>query len=299
MGDLVPTDFDRQIRALPAEGGPSGAEWADRLPRLLRELLGEWGLVPSGPTRHGRYAVVVPVTGEDLPARGAALKIGWPHHESATEHLALRHWGGAGAVTLLRADPARGALLLERLTDEDLTQAWDEQACEIVGGLFGQLHVTPFAQAPRLSSWARRQAEVIGDAALPPRMASRAGSLVRDLISDPSCDATLLHGDLHYENVLSDGTDWVAIDPKPMAGHPAFEIAPMLWNRAEEMGTGSSFRYLVRRRAEILCEVGEISWEAMRGWTVVREVVNAMWATRDDDAARVSLAVTIIKALDD
>ena len=62
MGDLVPTDFDRHIRALPAEGGPSGAEWADRLPRLLRELLGEWGLVPSGPTRHGRCAVVVPVT---------------------------------------------------------------------------------------------------------------------------------------------------------------------------------------------------------------------------------------------
>ena len=162
----------------------------------------------------------------------------------------------------------------------------------------------PYPQAPRLSAWARRQAQALTTTrdALPRRVIEQAHSLVAELASDPDCDATLVHSDLHYETVLSDGTDWVAIDPKPMAGHPVFEIAPMLWNRVEEMGTGSSFRYLVRRRTEVLCDTAGITWEAARDWTIVREVVNAMWAVEaggPEARERVSRALALVKAVDD
>ena len=301
--DLVPTSFAEHIRGLPAEGGPSGADWLDQLPALVSGLLDEWGLTPCAEVRHGQTALVVPVRGDDLPRNGAVLKVVWPHAEAATEHLALRRWDGHGAVRLLRADPARGALLLERLTTEDLTEVWDEQACEVVGGLYRALHVEPYPQAPRLSAWARRQADDLAEVdALPRRMVERARSLIVSLTADAACDATLIHSDLHYENVLSDGTDWVAIDPKPMAGHPAFEIAPMLWNRVEEMGTGSSFRYLVRRRTEVLCDTAGITWEAARDWTIVREVVNAMWSIEaggPEARERVSRALALVKAVDD
>ncbi len=303
VAGLVPAPFVDRISRLGPEDGPSGAEWVARLPALLAGLLDDWGLTPFAEVRHGQTAVAIPVLGEDLPRDGAVLKVVWPHAEAATEHLALRRWDGLGAVRLLRADPGRGALLLERLTTEDLTEVWDEQACEVVGGLYRRLHVDPYPQAPRLSGWARRQAAALAEVdALPRRVVERVRVLVDALTADPACDATLVHTDLHYENVLSDGTDWVAIDPKPMAGHPAFEIAPMLWNRADEMGTGASFRYLLRRRAEVLCEAGGIAWEAARDWTIVRETVNAMWALEDDAADgrdRVSLAMSIIKAIDD
>ncbi|MFL0460486.1 aminoglycoside phosphotransferase family protein [Kytococcus sedentarius] len=306
--DLVPAAFAARMRELPAEGGPTGEAWVDGLPRLLDEVLETWQLTPESPGWAGRCSLVLPVTGPDLP-RGAALKLGWPHHESATEHLALRHWNGRGAVQLLRADPARGVLLLERLTAEDLTDLWDEEACRVVGGLYADLHTRPFPQAPRLSEWARRQSAALADAgshaggpALPPRMVTHARSLIEDLTSDPDCDATLLHGDLHYENVLSDGTDWVAIDPKPMAGHPAFEVLPMLVNRTDEMGTGASFRYLLRRRAEVLCEVAGFEWDAVRDWSLVRETVNALWAAQAGGPGtrhRIGLAMTVLKALGD
>lgn len=302
--ELVPPPFADRIRGLGPEGGPSGEEWVARLPGLVATLLEEWGLVPDGEVRHRHTAVVVPFRGEGLPRAGAVLKVVWPHAEAATEHLALRRWDGVGAVRLLRADPARSALLLERLTTQDLTEVWDEQACEIVGRLYRQLHVDPYPQAPRLSTWARHQAEALTTMtdALPRRVIEQAHSLVAELTSDPGCDGTLVHTDLHYENVLSDGTDWVAIDPKPMAGHPGFEIAPMLWNRAAEMGVGASLRYLVRRRVEVLCEESGTSWEAARDWSVVREVVNAMWAARVGGPGareRVSLAMTLVKALGD
>ena len=95
-------------------------EWAiflDRLPALVRDLMGEWQLTSDGEPTHGFAAVVVPV--RTSSGRPAALKVGWPHEEAEHEHLALQHWHGHGAVQLLRADPRRFALLLERLHRED------------------------------------------------------------------------------------------------------------------------------------------------------------------------------------
>ena len=70
------------------------------------------------------------------------LKVGWPHVDSAQEHLALRAWNGHGAVRLVAADPARGALLLERLdSTRDLGSVDIDEACAIVGGLHRSLHV--------------------------------------------------------------------------------------------------------------------------------------------------------------
>ncbi|GAB3111919.1 streptomycin 6-kinase [Janibacter alkaliphilus] len=292
---LVPSPFAEQISRHDPEGGPSGADWLAELPRLLAGILDEWGLSVDGSPAWGQTALVVPVRGDVGPA---ALKVVWPHPEARAEHLALRAWDGRGAVRLLRADPGRWVLLLERLTIEDLGEMWDEEACRVVGGLYRELHLPALPQLPRLSAWTEQQVADLHPR-LPRALATRARSLAARLVADPACDATLVHGDLHYANVLSDGTEWVAIDPKPMAGHPAFEVASMLWNRTEEMGTGPAFRYLLRRRVEVLCEAGALAWDDARDWSVVREVVNASWALADGDDARVSLAMTIVKALGD
>jgi streptomycin 6-kinase len=34
----------------------------------------------------------------------------------------------------------------------------------------------------------------------------------------------LLHGDLHQDNILSQGDDWLVIDPKGVIGFPINEI---------------------------------------------------------------------------
>ena len=116
--------------------------------------------------------------------------------------------------------------------------------------------------------------------------------------TDPDVDAWLLHTDLHYENVLR-GTRqaWLAIDPKPTAGDRAFEVAPALWNRADELGTGSSVRWNLRRRLEIVCEHADIDEDRAKAWTIVREVDNA--TDPAEGSGRASLAVAIIKAMND
>lgn len=305
--ELVPEAFRAFVHRFSARegavGGPSGADWAARLPRLLADVVDDWGLEPLGVGSTGWTAVVVPVRRDGAHL---ALKLVWPHVESRDEPLVLRHWDGRGAVRLVAADPARSALLLEALDPtRDLRSVDVDGACRTIGELLRQLHVPAPAGLRPLSTFAHEQLARLQEAegALPRRMLERTATLVRELTADDRCDATLVHTDLHYENVLaslpgSGRPDWLAIDPHAMAGHPGFEIQPLLRNRTDELGTGSTFRYLVRRRLEICCEAAEIDEEEALAWTYVHTAMEAGSAAGDGDRDAVSFNVALLKALD-
>jgi streptomycin 6-kinase len=303
---LIPAAFRESIRGWSAEqgrvGGPSGAQWSDRLPRLLAQVLDDWDLTPVGVGRTGYSAVVVPVTRAGQPL---CLKVAWPHLEGRDEALALRLWDGRGAVRLVAADPARGALLLEALdADRDLRAVDIDTACQVAGSLLAQLNVPAPGGLRPLSEYAREQVgRLATTGGVPRRFAERAGGLVRDLTADPDCDSTLLHTDLHFENILATlpGTgrpEWVAIDPHTMAGHPGFELQPLVRNREDELGTGSAFRYLVRRRVEIAAEAAGIDEDLALGWTYVHTAMQARWAAEGDEHDLLTFNLALLKALD-
>ncbi len=307
--DLVPAHFAHAVSSYPADGWTSGEDWVEALPALLSDLLAEWDLEPAGPAMFGACALAVPVRllGAGRDAAGvsgeAVLKVGWPHPEAATESLALQSWNGHGAVRLLRADPARFALLLERLHERDLTRVDIDEACEVLGGLLATLRRPAHPRVPRLDDWAGRQATELRAAppVIPRRYLDQAAALASELVVRRPAEERLLHTDLHYTNVLAAyRSPWLAIDPKPMAGDVAFEVAPALWNRAGELGTGSQVRWSLRRRLEIICERSGIDEGRARAWTIVREADNAVDLAADPQARdRISLAVMIIKAMND
>jgi streptomycin 6-kinase len=312
MYDLIPAMFAHTVSGYDADGHASGEDWIDDLPGLIGALLREWELEPAGRPSSGVCAVAIPVRllGPGRAVVGASgegiLKISWPHPEAATEYLALQGWNGHGAVRLVRADPARFALLLERLHPRDLTGVDIDEACGVLGDLLGLLRRPAHPRVPSLAAYAERSAEELraAPAVLPRRYLDQAAALAVELTEGSPAEVRLLHTDLHYTNVLSaDRAPWLAIDPKPMAGDVAFEVAPALWNRADELGTGSEVRWSLRRRLELICERAGIDEGRARAWTIVREASNAVDAAsagRDASAHdRVSLAVTIIKAMND
>ncbi|GAY17778.1 aminoglycoside phosphotransferase family protein [Mycobacterium sp. shizuoka-1] len=293
------TDLPAQVRAMAARG-PQWATWVDALPRLTRDVLGQWRLRPDGPATHGHCSLVLPVRTADATA--AVLKLGFPDDESEHEHLALRRWGGHGAARLLSADPRRRALLLERLGADDLTGRSDVEACQVVAGLYRQLHVPALPQLRTLTSyldsWTAELAALPRSAPIPRRLVEQALSLSGDLSADPADADRVIHTDLHYANVLAGRRQpWLVIDPKPVNGDPHYEIAPMLWNRFDELA--GDVRGGVRRRFYTLVDTAGFDEDRARAWVVVRMMLNAMWAVRDGERRWLTTCIAVAKAVQD
>ena len=188
---------------------------------LEGRLEGETGARVFTATRSNGTPVVLKLTDPD--DRDA-------EHEAA----ALTAWDGDGAVRLLEHDPERGAFLLERL--EPGTQAWEldeDEATLVVADVLRRLHrVSPAPGHPfvLLADAARGWAVELPE--LRP--------VVDDLLADPT-PQVLLHQDLHGGNVLRSARGWLAIDPKPLVGDPAFDVASLVRDRdPSETGNSSS-----------------------------------------------------------
>jgi streptomycin 6-kinase len=304
----IPARWAEQARL-----SPEWASWFERLPGLAAAMLDEWRLSLDGPSMNGFGSLVLPVRTETGAPR--ILKLTFDgDDESLHEGLALQRWGGRGAVRLHRADPNRRALLLERLHTEDLTQLWDLEACEIVARLYPAVHLPALPQLRTVTSyvddWLRSVADLSRSAPLPRRLVEQALSLGRDLVADPASVGRIIHGDLHYENVLAaDRAPWLVIDPKPMSGDPHYEPAPMLWNRWDELVASGDVRGGLRRRFHTLVDVAGLDEHRARDWVVVRSVINANWSVEDalrndreleeDERAWITLCLTTAKAVQD
>jgi streptomycin 6-kinase len=270
---------------------PEAAAWLAGLPGTVHEACARWDLTldlpPSASPWHGVSALVVPVRCHD--GDQAVLKVTWPHPEARDEALGLRRWDGDGAVRLLATDGA-WTHLLERLDgDDDLTRQPIDTAVAVIGDLLGRLHraAAPASLAPlslELGALVDRWTARLDDAAPVPRpLLERALGLASDLLDDPR-DGTLLHCDLHYANVLAATREpWLAIDPKPRSGDPAYEVAPLLWNRLDEITSSASPAAALRSRLQVACAHAGIAPERAAAWAVVREVQNAYWAAESGD----------------
>ncbi|MGW3202709.1 aminoglycoside phosphotransferase family protein [Streptomyces sp. NPDC001135] len=259
--------------------GAAGRAFVGGLPDLTAAFLDRWRLRLDGPAMHGVSALVLPVVRAD--GGPAVLKLQLPDEESEGEPVALRVWDGDGAVRLLDHDPATGTMLLERLDASRMlsTVADTGRAVLVIARLLA--HLTSFPAPPgmrRLGAIAEGMLERtpwalerIPDAGTR-RVVADCAAAVREVAAEPG--DRLLHGDLHFENVLAAGrAEWLAIDPKPLAGDPGFELWPALVNRFEAAE--------VRRRFDAMTDVLGLDRERARAWTLGRLLQNALWDVAD------------------
>ncbi|MER7721071.1 aminoglycoside phosphotransferase family protein [Streptomyces flaveolus] len=261
--------------------GEAGRAFIDALPGLAAGFLDRWRLRLDGPAMHGWAALVLPVVrGDGTPA---ALKLQILDEETAGEPLALRLWDGDGVVRLLDHDPATGTMLLERLDPaRTLGHVEDSRAAVlVVAGLLARLTAVPAPPGLRsLGDIARAMLERTpwALARIPDpedrRLVSDCAAAVREVAGEPG--DRLLHWDLHYENVLAcDRAPWLAIDPKPLAGDPGFDLLPALDNRYDPAET--------RWRFDALTDVLGLDRERARAWSLGRVLQNLLWNVEDGD----------------
>ena len=235
------------------------AALAARMERIAREVAREWRLTLGPRIASGRYSYVA-AAGE-----AAILKVIPPEDDSASQQAeVLEFWGGDGAVRLLRHDPTRRALLLERLrpgTEASAVSEAESIAAAIAAGRRIWRPAPPGVTYPTIHDDVKRWLPDDTTFALVPE-ARRAFATMT-----PRVD-TVLHADLHHHNILLRGTEWVVIDPKPMVGEPEYDIPPFLWN---PLGTTSS-RGRTEARIRAFADAG-LDGDKIRKWAIVRGVM--------------------------
>jgi len=282
----IPAHLARTIVAL---NGPAGLEWLERLPALLAACAQRWSLRLLPPFAPLSYNYVCPAVRADGTA--VVLKVGVPNPELLTEITALRLYAGHGIVRLLDADPAEGALLLERLQPgiplsslED-----DEQATVIAAGVMRQLWrpLPPDHPFPALEKWTAsigrlRQRFGGQSGPLPERLVGMAETLLPELLASQA-EPVLLHGDLHHMNILrSERAPWLALDPKGVAGEAAYEVGTFLYNPLPGIVSWPNLRQLLARRVDVLAAELGLDRGRLIAWGIVTAVLSACWSVEDE-----------------
>nr|WP_269151174.1 aminoglycoside phosphotransferase family protein [Spelaeicoccus albus] len=284
---------------------------------MIDRFLGAWGLVPDPAFPqpwHGYQSIVIPVAGRaGVPL---ALRIAAPCPEPIRAHplerAALNAWRGRGSVRLLADDEAGRASLLERLdATRNLGTVPIADAIPVWGALVRTLSIVPPAGLPTVADSARgwladfpRKAAALLPAFAEWRAADH--SILRTALETADMltgcrTALLVHGDLHYYNVLSElnGAGWRAIDPKPIVGPPEYAVAPMLWNRLYELPghTPAEQSDALRARSAALAVSAGLDVELTRRLSIARELENMFWALADNAQADAARSLWVCRAL--
>ncbi len=262
--------------------------------RRAAEFLARWELTRAGPAMRGHCALVLPVDGPD--GARAVLKLQVPDDETVGEPVALRVWGGDGAVRLLEHDPRTGTMLLERLdSSRPLSGVDSREAVRILGELLARLTArkAPVGMrrlgdiAARMLDGVPRAVGLLADEG-ERRVLRDCAAALREVAGEPG--DRLLHWDLHFGNVLAAAREpWLAIDPKPLAGDPGFELLPALVNRFDPAETLWRF--------DAMTATLGLDRERARAWTLGRLLQNALWDLQDGAAGMQEEQLAIARGL--
>jgi streptomycin 6-kinase len=258
--------------------GNLAREWLARLPGLVTEVAEQWDLEVGSPLEPGGNISWVAPVRRRTDGLDAVLKLQLPHPESAPEAAGLRAWAGDGAVLVFDHDPDRWALLIERCRPgHGLGSIGGSPDAVHTGAAIGaRLHaVAPPPGLPTLavvlSSWADSvEALLERQPPVDPGLARRALATMRDRPA-AATRQTLLHGDLNPTNVLAaEREPWLAIDPKPMVGDPAYD-GPRLVTQPDPCLTADPAATLAERLA-IVVDVMGVDRDALLEWCLVGSV---------------------------
>jgi streptomycin 6-kinase len=247
--------------------------WRAELPERRAAAAERFGIEAGEPFEEGAGGAVYRAGDE------AVLKVAFPHYEAEREPDALALIAGDGSPRLLaRADDLR-AMLLERLRPG--TKLWtrsEEESNPIAAeALFRFWRPLPAEHPFRpLAGEAERWAEELprkwDEAGRPTSrgLLDEAVSLAREL-GESIGERYLLHQDFQGSNVLLSERGWLTIDPKPLAGDRAFDLASLLRDRRWELT-----ERVVRRRLDVLTEATGVDRERARGWGIVHALAWGM-----------------------
>lgn len=229
---------------------------------------------------------------------GTPAVVKWEPEPRGTDEFptgldALRHYRGRGMAQLLEFDRDERLVLLELvMPGEPLWKYPIAGALEASASVMAKLRAPPPNPSPfpDVRSYRRAWPDHV-------RLYGGPGPIDADLfeaserifleLCDTSAAPVVLHGDLHYGNVLSsDREGWLSIDPKGLSGEPCYEVGDLFRNRVDELYETADPVAGMRWRVEALANLTGFDRERIRLWALAQAVLSEIWSFDDPSRER-------------
>jgi streptomycin 6-kinase len=284
MPDNVRFPIPDLVRRRAVSEGSMGMAWLASLDDTFAGLERDWN-IQIGPAMDGGSAAFV---AEAVTPRGEAfvVKVSTPATDTARhEANVLRSAAGKGYATLVRHDPARRAILLEKLGDrlDTLDMPYERRMNIACATLLDAWMLAPPDHG--YTNGAQKAGTLAADIMdlwqahgqpCPSSVVERALLYCRERATSYARGTIILaHGDPHPGNILavpdSEPLRFKLIDPDGLAIEPAYDLGVLL--RGWDEGLGSRHAHdIARSHARHLGTRTQVSAEAIWQWGFIERV---------------------------
>lgn len=247
--------------------GDKGREWLHQLPFLVQKISHEWNLTHLTPIQTMTYNYVLLGSQKKIPV---VLKISIAQERLFRETEALKIFSGRNAVTILNS--TKNALLLERLLPGYSLKTYlperKNDARTIACHVLKKMYLSPFSLTQKNSFPSITDLLKIleNDWDLSSEYLIKARFL-KDKLLKTSQPFNFLHGDLHHDNILAHGNEWITIDPQGIIGPLISETWAFVIDPISD--------------TQFIAEYFKYPLESVREWYFIRVMLSACWNLED------------------
>jgi streptomycin 6-kinase len=261
------------------------AQWVDDLPDIVGELERDWSIEVGRSFDEGTEAFVAEVQLAD--GSPAVLKVLIPRRSGGVddhEATVLRLADGDGCPILYRDDPARGALLMERLGPSVFALGWPyEQRLPILCDAATRIWrpapdsglPTGAAKAAWLSEFITATWAELGEPCSRRTVDHAVGCAERRRAAHDDERAVLVHGDVHQWNALRAGDTFKLVDPDGLLAEAEYDLGVILREDPDEPGAADTMA-----TAQWMAERHGLDAVAIWEWGVVERVSTGLITTK-------------------
>src|SRR5512133_1836074 len=301
MADPISTDpLERFEAAVRVRVGAEADDWLEHVPDLITSVTDAWDVhVTAVANRIDAYGMSIPARRD---SERVSVRIAYPDAFFTDETAALHAWNGTGAVRILEEDERGAQLRTSPTPGTALSLERNEMtALREVAEALRDLWIEPPEGMQTLAAEVRAWGTT-----LPERFESVHQPFDEQLMRDAEVmfrsfgprqmDAVLLHGDVRLETFLLDGERAVAIDPKPLAGEPAFDVAALLRDGPGELlRDPAAGRQRLQARLEQLTDLLDVRASRVRGWAFAVAIDTGLYAYETGDVDGGDLMIEVAK----
>ena len=240
---------------------------------MLQNLAELWDLQALTPISNTPYTQILSALHN---TRQVILKIS---DDARKEAQILELYHGYGAVEIIEFND--NAILLERALPGNALKSYfpdrDEESVKIACDVMKKLYKAPIPSNVKLPHLKDRL-KALDNTTVPHIEKARN---LRDKLLDTTISDVLLHGDLHHDNILRNGEDWVIIDPKGLIGDATYDVACFIRNPIPELLSQPNVSEIIQKRIKLFAQELDIDAKHIAEWCFVDAVMSHVWAAED------------------